>query len=171
MAKPKKERKIFDYTIPQMRKLLDEALYIDNSSDYALDEAMRKHSQLHAEWAALSAKAQKMYRLLELELKTTTARVARDIRNDAKESGRALAVTAPVEKEMVPLNEEWKTANKALYAMGEYVDILGSVERAFNNRAWLLIRLARGREGSIEPNVKGQRRGRSKPVEMEEYEM
>jgi len=169
--KPRKEKKLFDYTIKEMRTLLDKALSVDNSSDYALDEAMKEHSRLHAEWAGLSAKAQKMYRLLELELKTTTARVASTIRNDAKESGKALAVTAPVEKEMVPLNEEWQQANKALFAMGEYVDILTSVERAFNNRAWLLIRLARGREGSVEPSVKGQRRGSSKPVEMEEYEL
>lgn len=169
--KPRKERKIFDYTIPQMRKLLDQALSIDTSSDYALDEAMKEHSRLHAEWGALSAKAQKMYYLLELELKTTTARVASAIRNDAKTSGKALAVTAPVEKEMVPLNEEWQQANKALYAMGEYVHILSSVEKAFNNRAWLLIRLAKGREASIEPSVKGQQRGSNKPVEMVQHEL
>ena len=164
-------KKIFDYSIKEMRTLLDKALSIDNSSDYALDEEMKEHSRLHGDWGALSAKAQKMYHLLELELKTTTARVASKIRDDAKTSGKALAVTAPVEKEMVPLNEEWQQANKALYAMGEYVHILSSVEKAFNNRAWLLIRLARGREGSIEPSVKGRQRGSTKPVEMQEHEM
>jgi hypothetical protein len=171
MAKPKKEKKIFDYNVPEMRKLLDKALSIDNSSDYALDEAMKEHSRLHAEWGALSAKAQKLYRLLEIDLKTTTAQVATDIRQNAASQGKPLAVTAPVEKEMVPLKAEWKVACKNLITMGEYVDILSSVEKAFNNRAWLLIRLAKGREASVEPHVRGQQRGKNKPVEMEEYDL
>ncbi len=169
--KPRKDKKIFDYYVPEMRKLLDKSLSIDNSSDYALDEAMKEHSRLHADWGALSAKAQKLYRLLEIDLKTTTAEVASEIRSNAVSQGKPLAVTAPVEKEMVPLNAEWKTACKNLINMGEYVDILSSVEKAFNNRAWLLIRLAKGREASIEPHVKGQQRDGNKPVEMKEYEL
>lgn len=169
--KPRKQKKIFDYHIPEMRKLLDKALSIDNSSDYALDEAMKEHSRLHAEWAGMSAKAQKMHRLLEVELKTTTAKLASEIRQKAKEDGKPLAATTPVAKEMVPLKAEWKTAYTNYINMGEYVDILASVEKAFNNRAWLLIRLAKGRESSVEPSVKGQQRGKAKPVEMQEYEM
>jgi hypothetical protein len=169
--KPSKQKKIFDYSIPEMRKLLDKALSIDNSSDYALDEAMKEHSRLHAEWGAMSAKAQKFYRLLELELKTTTAQFATDIRQQAKEDGKPLAATTPVAKEMVPLKAEWKTACTNLINMGEYVDILATIEKAFNNRAWLLIRLAKGREASVEPSVKGQQRKKDGAVKMEEYEM
>jgi len=169
--KPSKQKKIFDYYIPEMRQLLDKALSIDNSSDYALDEAMKKHSQLHAEWAGMSAKAQKMYQLLELELKTTTAKLASEIRQEAKDDGKPLAATTPVAKEMVPHKAEWKTAYTNFINMGEYVNILSSVEKAFNNRAWLLIRLAKGRDGNVEPSVKGQQRSRGKAVEMQEYEM
>jgi hypothetical protein len=51
------------------------------------------------------------------------------------------------------------------------VDILSGIERRFNNRAWILINLAKGREGSFEPSVKGRKRGKNTPITMEEYEL
>ena len=163
--------KLFEYTIKELKTLLDKALSVDNSSDFALDKEMQEHSREHGKWAAYYAKAQKLYRLMELDLETITAEVAAEIRQRAKEDGKPLAATAPVYKEMVPTDKRWKDAKTNLIKMQEYVDILGSIDRAFNNRAWLMIRLAKNRDGTLDPHAKGQQRGSSKPVEMEEYEM
>ena len=119
----------------------------------------------------MAAQAQKLLHLAELDLKRTTAEVIRDIRIQAVDDGKPLAQTYPVEKELVPLNERWQLAYKKVINLREYVDILSGIERRFNNRAWILINLAKGREGSFEPSVKGQRRGKGKPIEMKEYEL
>lgn len=164
-------KKLIGYSTGQLEKMLDGALSIDNSSDFALDEAMKEHSKMHGKWSALSAKAQKFYRLKEMEMKKVTAECISRIRKKYAADGVKLAQTYPIEKELVPLEEEWQEAMQELIEMEEYVNLLSSVERAFNNRAWLLIRLARNREGSFEPDVKGRKRGASGPVEMEEYEL
>ena len=166
----KKKKKLFQYTVGELKSLLDTALSIDDSSDYAIDRALKDHSTAHNEWAILAAQAQKLLHLAELDLKRTTAEVIRDIRTQAVDDGKALAQTYPVEKELVPLNERWQLAYKKIINLREYVDILSGIERRFNNRAWILINLAKGREGSFEPSVRGQKRGKGKPVEMDSYE-
>lgn len=163
--------KLFDKTMKELKALLDKALSIDDSSDYNLDQELKNHSRNHGEWAAYSAKAQKLYRLLEAELDVIAAEVAAEIRQKAKDSGKPLAATAPIYKEDVPRDKRYKEAKTNLIHMQEYVDLLSTVDKAFNNRAWLLIRLAKNREGSMDPHVKGQKRGRSEPVEMEEYDL
>jgi len=170
--KIKNPTNLFPYTVEQMKALLDKALSIQDDSDYALDKEIKGHSKAHAEWSALSAKALKLYRLKELELKKLTAEIITEIRLRAKEDGKPLAVTAPIEKEMVPNDIRWQKAYEEYINLGEYVSILSSVERAFQNRAWLLIQLSKGREGTFEPTVKGKKRGYdNKPVELEEYEL
>lgn len=151
--------------------MLNKALSIDDSSDYNLDQELKNHSQLHGEWIAYSAKAQKLFRLLEAELDVIAAEVAHDLRQQAKDAGKPLAATAPIYKEDVPRDKRYKEAKAKLIQMQEYVDLLSTVDKAFNNRAWLLIRLAKNREGSMDPQVKGQKRGKSEPVQMEEYEL
>ena len=166
-----KTKRLFQYTIPELKAQLDQALSIDDSSDYAIDKALKEHSRLHNDWAVLAAQAQKLLHIAEIDLKRVTAEVIRDIRKNAVKEGKALAQTYPVEKELVPLNERWQAQNMKVIDLREYVDILSGVERRFNNRAWILINLAKGREGSFEPSVKGRpRRGDSKPIETEEYE-
>lgn len=163
--------RLFDKTIKELKTMLNKALSIDDSSDFALDQELKNHSRTHGEWAAYSAKAQKLFRLLEAELDVIAAEVAHDLRQQAKDAGKPLAATAPIYKEDVPRDERYKEAKAKLIQMQEYVDLLSTIDKAFNNRAWLLIRLAKNREGSIEPHVKGQKRGKSAPVEMEEYEL
>ncbi|MHA2044085.1 MAG: hypothetical protein ACW99G_04785, partial [Candidatus Thorarchaeota archaeon] len=145
--------KLFDFSIKELKVMLKKALSADISSDYALDEEMKNHSPLHGEWSALSAKAKKIFRLKEVELESLTAEIVAEIRQKAIDNGKALAATAPVKKEMVPLDDRWKQAQKQHADLGEFVDLLSGIERAMNNRAWLLIRLARNREGNIEPSV------------------
>lgn len=160
--------KLFKYTAKELKALMDEALSIDNSSDYALDEALKEHSRLHAQWTAIYAQANKQYRLMEIGLETLTAQLVTEIRQRAKDKGKPLAATAPVKKEMVPTDPRWIEAQHKLIEMGEFLDILSCVEKSFNNRAWLLIRLARNREGGIEPSVKGKRRKADGPIEFDE---
>lgn len=166
-----KKKKLFRYTVGELKTLLDTALSIDDSSDYAIDRALKGHSTAHNEWAILAAQAQKLLHLAELDLKRTTAEVIRDIRIQAVDDGKALAQTYPVEKELVPLNERWQAAYRKVINLQEYVSILGGIDRRFNNRAWILINLAKGREGSFEPSVKGRKRGKNAPITMEEYEL
>jgi hypothetical protein len=163
--------KLFDKTIKELKIMVDKALSIDDSSAFNLDQELKNHSRTHGEWAAYSAKAHKLFRILEAEMDVTAAEVAAEIRQKAKDAGKPLAATAPVYKEDVPRDKKYREAKTKLIQMQEYVDLLSTVDRAFNNRAWLLIRLAKNREGSIEPHVKGQTRGSSKPVEMEEYDL
>ena len=162
---------IFPYSLKELKVLLDKALSIKDSSNYELDQELKEHSRTHNEWAILAAKAQKLLNLEELTLKQTTAEVIADIRKKAVEEGKALAATYNVEKELAPLNERWVRAQEKVIELKEYVDILSGVEKRFNNRAWLLIQLAKGREGEFEPNVKGKKRGESKPMEFEEYDL
>lgn len=163
--------KLFEYTVKEMKAKLDGALSVDNSSDYALDKELKDHSRTHGEWSVLAAKAQKLLRLEELQLKQVAASRMAAIRLEALSSGKALAQTYPVEKELLPLDVEWAAAMERYIKIHEFVDILSSVERAFNNRAWLLIRLAKNKEGNFDPEVKGQQRRAAGPVKMEEYEM
>lgn len=163
-----KRKKLFQFTVPELKAKLDQALSIDDSSDYAVDKALKEHSRLHNEWAVLAAQAQKILHTEELNLKRVTAEVISEIRKDAVKEGKALPKTYPVEKELVPLNERWQLQNLKVIDLKEYVDILSGVERRFNNRAWILINLAKGREGSFEPTVKGRKRGGNKPIELEE---
>ncbi len=165
-----KKKKLFTYTVQELRALLDTALSIDDSSDYAIDRALKDHSTAHNEWAILAAQAQKLLHLAELDLKRITAEVIRDIRTSAIDQGKPLAATYNVERELAPLNDRWQAASHKVINLKEYVDILSGIERRFNNRAWILINLAKGREGSFEPSVRGQKRGKNKPVETESYE-
>jgi hypothetical protein len=167
----KKKKKLFQYTVGELKTLLDTALSIDDSSDYAIDRALKGHSTAHNERAILAAQAQKLLHLAELDLKRTTAEVIRDIRTEAIDSGKPLAATYNVERELCPLNERWQDASRKVINLREYVDILSGIERRFNNRAWILINLAKGREGSFEPSVKGRKRDKNTPIKMEEYEL
>ena len=164
-----RKMKFFQYSIEELKTLLDKALSIDDSSDYAVDNALKEHSRAHNEWAILAANAQKLLHVAELELKRTTAEVIREIRMEALNEGKALAQTYPVEKELVPLNDRWQEANAKLIHLREFVDILSGVERRFNNRAWILINLAKNRDAGFEPSVQGRKRKGNQPVEMEEY--
>ena len=165
-----KRQKVFQYTIEELKDLLDTALSIDDSSDYAIDRALKDHSTAHNAWAVIAAEAQKLLHYAELDLKRTTAEVIRDIRLDAINSGKALAATYNVERELCPLNERWQEASRRVINLREFVDILGGVERRFNNRGWILIALAKNRDGGFEPTVKGRRRGENKPLELEEHD-
>ena len=166
----KKKKKLFQYTVPELKALLDTALSIDDSSDFAIDRALKDHSTAHNEWAILAAQAQKLLHLAELDLKRTTAEVIRGIRTEAIDSGKPLAATYNVERELCPLNDRWQEASHKVINLREYVDILSGIERRFNNRGWILIALAKNRDGGFEPTVKGRRRGENKPVEMDTYE-
>ena len=165
-----KRKKLFQFTVPELKAQLDQALSIDDSSNYAIDKALKEHSRLHNEWSVMAATAQKILHTAELDLKRVTAEVIRDIRKDAVKEGKALAQTYPVEKELVPLDERWQAQNLKVIDLKEYVDILSGVERRFQNRGWILIQLAKGREGAFEPTVKGRKRGSSKPLDLEETE-
>ena len=90
--------------------------------------------------------------------------------NKAKEKCDIVFLGTPhgISQDMVP---ELLEADLKVIDLKEYVDILSGVERRFNNRAWILINLAKGREGSFEPSVKGRKRKGDKPIEMEEYEL
>ena len=162
---------LFVYSIKEIKAMLNDALVIDDSSDYALDTCIKEHSRKHGEWVALAAKAQKMLRMEELELKKTTAETISKIRGNAVEEGTPLPKTYPVEKELVPLDADWQKAAKKVIELNEYVDILSAVERSWNNRAWLLIRLAKNRDGVVDPVVKGQQREDSTAIELAEYEL
>jgi len=163
---------LFQYTPEELKKLLDKALSISDSSNYELDQELKEHSRAHNEWASLAAKANKLLNLEELQLKQTTAEVMADIRRRHVKEGKPLAQTFPIEKELVPLDERWRQAQNKVIELKEFVDILSGVERRFNNRCWLLIQLAKGKDGEFEPSVKGKKRSRqSSVIEMEEYEL
>ena len=166
----KKKKRLFRYNVSELRGLLDKALGVDTSSDYAIDKALEDHSVAHNEWAIIAAEAQKLLHLSELDLKRITAEVIRDIRLEAIDNGKPLAMTYNVERELCPLDDKWLTAQRKVINLREYVDILGGVERRFQNRAWLLISIAKGRTESFEPSVRGRKRDKGGPIETEEYE-
>lgn len=171
--KPKKKQlsQLFEYSVPELKRMLDKAVSIDNSSGYNLERELLEHTKAHNDWSFLEGKAKELLHLEELKLKQTTAEVIAKIRKQHTESGKPLAQTYPIEKELVPLDLEWQSAMKRVIEMQHYVDVLSGVDRKFNNRAWLLIQLAKSREGEFEPSVKGRKRGASKPIETEEYEL
>jgi hypothetical protein len=141
-----KKKEVFDYTIPQLEKMVRKALNVDDSSGYALDQEIKTQSKNHSEWAFLTAKARKLLRIKELELQQKTAEIVSEIRRDAADEGKPLPKTAPIIKEMVPLDVRWQGLSREVILLNEYVDVLTSLERAWSNRAYLLIRLARTRE-------------------------
>lgn len=166
----KKRKQLFDYTVPQLQKMLDSVLRIEDSSEYSLDSEMKQHSRHHNEWAGLAAKANKMLHLEELELKQLTAEVIQELRQKhLADTGKPLAATYPIEKELVPLDERWVSKQKKIIELREFVDILSGVERRFNNRAWLLIQLSKRTEGDFEPTHKGRKRRQDRAIEMEEH--
>jgi hypothetical protein len=173
MLKPKKKRagELFEYSVPELKQMLDRAVSIDNSSGYNLEQELLEHTKAHNDWSFLEGKAKELLDIEELNLKVKTAEVIHKIRRQHAEDGKPLAQTYPIEKELVPLDPEWQAAMKKVIDMRHYVSVLIGVDRKFNNRAWLLIQLAKRREGEFEPTVKGKRRGQGKPIETEEYEL
>ena len=166
----KKTKQFIDYTVKELQAMLDKALAVDDSSEYSLDREMKDHSRAHNEWSGMCAKVNKLLHLEELQLKRVTAeRIAAIRRNFYEENGKHLAQTYPVEKELLPLDETWHVAMKRVIDLREYADILSGVERRFNNRAWLLIQLAKGKETDFEPATKGKPRKRGGPLKTEEY--
>jgi len=171
MKKKNKLGQLFDYSIPELQRMLDKAVSIDNSSGYNLDQELLEHTRAHNEWSFLAAKASNLLYLEEMRLKQTVAEVIAEIRKEHIDAKKPLAQTYPIEKELVPLNEKWQEVMRRVIDLKQYVDVLSGVERRFNNRAWLLIQLAKGREGEFEPSVKGKKRGQGKPIEVEEYDL
>lgn len=172
--KPKKKPlgQLFEYTPSELKNLLDQALSIDDSSPYAIDKAMKDHSRIHNEWSAVASRANKWLNIEELKLKQVYAEEVAKIRKEHAKGGKPLAQTYPVDKELLPLSERWIKANEKIIDLKELVDVLSGVERRFNNRAWLLIQIAKGREGEgFEPTSRGRKRGESKEIQMEEYDL
>ena len=156
---------LFDYTLEQLQKLLDDVLSIDDSSGYLLDESIKNHAKLHAKWAFLAARAKKLASIAEMEFESTVASLSARVRDEAERAGKPFPKSAPVSKEVVPTLPEWKEAYRKMLDMKEYADVLTSIDWAFNNRARLLDVLGR-RKMFTEPGVRQQpRRERAEIVD------
>lgn len=161
-----KKNKLFQYTIPELRKKVKTALQVNDSSDYEIDKELKNHSEEHADWIFLFGEAKRLHRLAELELQQITARVSAEIRENANPP---LPKTAPVMKEMVPLNSEWKEANRKVIELEEFALILESLCKNWNNRAYLLTKLADRRTETRE--VRTFDKKKMKELELEEYDL
>ncbi|NIU83581.1 MAG: hypothetical protein GWN64_08950 [Candidatus Thorarchaeota archaeon] len=166
------KKQLFEYTIEELEKLVDKALNVDDSSGYALDQEIKTQSKGHSKWIFLAGRAKKFLEDKQLELEYTTAEIAAQIREQAVADGSPLPKTAPVIKEMVPLDQRWQELSKEVIKLNEYVSVLSKLEKTWNNRAFLLIRLARNREAEdLEVKPRTYRRKNIDDVAMKEMDL
>ena len=148
--------KIIDYSVGELERILKKALDIDASSDYNLDREIIEHSKAHARWAFLLARAAKEKRLAELDLKSIAAELTAKIRAEYAKNKTPLPKSYNVEKELLPLEKEWKDAVRKVIEHEEYYTVLSSIDRAWHNRAYLLGCLSRNRDREPKVTISGR---------------
>lgn len=98
------------------------------------DEVLKQPS-LFLNWAIRSARANRKVLDARFRLKVVSAEESKKIREEYfRDNGKTLAATASLDKEFLPLREEYKNAYQDLINLEEESDILDAAKEAARQR-------------------------------------
>lgn len=108
---------------------------------FNLDEEVQKHSSLFYMYSDKYNEEKKNLSTLELQLDIRTATVASDVRNGRHPKAKEVKVTEGAIKEILETEDELIKLKKEIIGQKAYVQQLGSVVDAFQQRKYMLIKL------------------------------
>jgi len=131
---------------------LKKDLSIDDSDYFKLNQDFKTHASKHVDWNIRAAQAAKALAHLKLQLKVLAAEIAQKYRAEYLErEGKPLAVSFNLEKEVLPLNEEWVDLNRKISNAYEELEIARGACQAFEERGYMLREVAKFAELSNLP--------------------
>jgi len=131
---------------------LKKDLQINDEDYFKLNQDFKTHAAKHVDWTIKAAQASKELAQLKMQLKVLSAEITKKHRDDyLKENGKPLAVSFNVEKEVLPLNEEWVELNNQISSAYERLEIARGACQAFEERGYMLREVAKFAEISNLP--------------------